>query len=305
MTVADLSGLDFVPIGIEHRARVAELLARHPQPLSDYCVASLLTWATVFDYRIAFAGPETLLVSAQSGIDGRPSLLQPVGVFPAALQQALLEQARESPESLRFESVSDAFLRAYPEFVERFDVVPVRDGANYVYAASDLAELPGRRYAKKRNLIAQASRLASWTAEPLGPEQAQSCLDVDDDIAVRRASSFAVTLPQETRALGRALDLLRPLSLRGLLLRANGRPAAFSIFDRLNPTTAVVLFERALRSETGLYQVINREAARVIAAEGFAWINREEDLGDPGLRQAKLSYFPARLEMKYTLTLRA
>ncbi len=95
-----------------------------------------------------------------------------------------------------------------------------------------------------------------------------------------------------------------PLGLEGLLLRVNGQPSAFSIFDRLGPSTAVVYFERALRSRKGLYQVINQETARVILSQGFEMINREEDLGDRGLRQGKLSYFPARLEMKYTLTLR-
>jgi uncharacterized protein len=72
----------------------------------------------------------------------------------------------------------------------------------------------------------------------------------------------------------------------------------------LGPSTAVVLFERARRSEKGLYQVINQETARAIAAHGFTVINREEDLGDAGLRQAKLSYHPTALEMKHTLTLR-
>jgi hypothetical protein len=66
----------------------------------------------------------------------------------------------------------------------------------------------------------------------------------------------------------------------------------------------VVLFERALRDKKGLYQVINQETARAIAAQGLAFINREEDLGDPGLRRAKLSYHPVRLEAKHTLTLR-
>jgi hypothetical protein len=58
-----------------------------------------------------------------------------------------------------------------------------------------------------------------------------------------------------------------PLGLQGLLVRVDGRPSAFSIFDRLNATTAVVLFERARRGAQGLYQVINRETARLIAAQ--------------------------------------
>jgi hypothetical protein len=50
--------------------------------------------------------------------------------------------------------------------------------------------------------------------------------------------------------------------------------------------------------------VINQETARAIAAQGLSFINREEDFGDPGLRRAKLSYHPVRLEAKHTLTLR-
>lgn len=305
MIVADVPGLAYTPIGVEHRRRMEEILARDPQPLSDYCVASLLAWAPVFDYRVAFFESGTLLVSALSEQDGRRILLQPVGPFPEALQEAILRDARESGELLRIESVSEAFLLAHPGFVRRFDVASNRDGANYIHDSRGLAGLRGRRYAKKRNLIAQAIRSGSLTLEPLGAQHADECLAVDDDIAVGRPSAGAVTHPEETRALARALELFEPLGLRGLLLRVNGRPAAFSIFDRLSPTTAVVLFERAHRSETGLYQVINRDAARAIVARGFDWINREEDLGDAGLRQAKLSYFPARLEMKHTLTLRA
>ena len=42
--------------------------------------------------------------------------------------------------------------------------------ANYVYAAADLAELAGRRFSKKRNLIAQAHREYAWTVELLAKE---------------------------------------------------------------------------------------------------------------------------------------
>jgi uncharacterized protein len=297
-------GLPFAPVEIGHRARIADILARHPQPLSDYTFASLLAWAPAFRYLHAVVPPDTLLVCAAPD-DGRPArLLQPVGLFPEDLKETLVRGARELPVPLRIESVSAEFLERNAAFAGHFDVVEDRDGANYVYAASDLAELAGRRYAKRRNLLAQAGKLYSWSAEPLRPEHVAECLVIGDDIARHRCADSSVTLEQETVALESALRHFAPLGLQGLLVRVDGEPSAFSIFDRLGPSTAVVLFERALRSRKGLYQVINRDTARAIAQQGFTLINREEDLGDPGLRRAKLAYFPVRLESKHTLTLR-
>jgi hypothetical protein len=301
---ADFLGLHFDPIDLGDRARIAELLSRDPQPLSGYAFASLIVWEPVYHYRYAVVGGRTLLM--MSSLDGRhpPSLLQPIGEFSNGLEEALLRCGRELGEPLRIESVSEEFLARHPGFAARFDVVPVRGAADYLYAAADLAALRGRRYAKKRNLIAQAAARGSWSVEELGPAQVEECHLVADDIATKRSAGACATLEQENTALERAFQLFGPLGLQGLLLRVDGRPGAFSIFDRLNPTTAVVLFERALRSEKGLYQLINRETARAIAARGYTLINREEDLDDPGLRHAKLSYCPSRLEMKYSLTLR-
>jgi hypothetical protein len=300
----DFLGRRFSPLRLEDRPRLTGILARHPQPLSDYCFASLLAWAPVYGHRYAIVEPDTLLVSSAFGAERAPSLLQPVGPFPGAVQAALLARARELPEPLRIESVSEAFLEGHAAFARHFGIAPVRDGANYVYAAADLAELPGRRYAGKRNLIAQASRQHSWTVEPLDAVRAGACLEFSEDIASRRTTEAAVTLEQEQEALASALRDFGPLGLQGLLVRVDGRPSAFSLFDRLDATTAVVLFERARRDVKGLYQVINRETARLIASQGLTRINREEDLGDPGLRKAKLSYHPSRLEMKHTLTFR-
>ena len=298
-------GRRFSPVGIERRPRLAAILERHPQPLSDYCFSSLLAWSPVYRYRHALVEPDTLLLSSAFSGEGTRSLLQPVGEFPEALQAEILERARALPAPLRIESVSREFLDRHPAFAAHFDVAEVRDSANYVYDARDLAELPGRRFSGKRNLIAQAERSYAWTVEPLDPPRVGACLEFTEDIAARRTTESGVTLEHETEALECALGAFAQLGLQGLLVRVDGRPAAFSVFDRLNPTTAVVLFERAMRSFKGLYQVINRETARVIAAQGFELINREEDLGDPGLRKAKLSYHPARLEMKHTLPLRA
>jgi hypothetical protein len=294
-------GFPFAPIEIEQRALVNDFLARHPQPLSDYSSASLCVWSSVFHYHYALAEPDTLLLYARVDPDPQPRLLQPLGQFSEPVQETLLAHARKLPTPLVIESVSAEFLAHHPAFSAHFQVVANRDSANYVYRTEDLAALAGSRYAKKRNLVQQATRIYAWRIEPLGPQHSKECLEVGDDIAAKRTT---LTLQQESQALTTAIRDFAALGLRGLLLRLDDRPAAFSIYDRLNPTTALVLFERALRDKKGLYQVINQETARAIAAQGLTFINREEDLGDPGLRRAKLSYHPVRLEAKHTLTLR-
>ncbi|HPS76908.1 MAG TPA: phosphatidylglycerol lysyltransferase domain-containing protein [Thermoanaerobaculaceae bacterium] len=301
---SEFLGLPFAPIEPEDRPRLAELLTRHPQPLSDYSPTSLVVWAPVCRHTYTIVEPDTLLVTTSSTRVPQPCLLQPVGAFPESVAGMLLDRGRRLDRPLQLESVSEEFLARHSSFVAHFDVRPVRDSANYIYSATELAELRGRRFASKRNLIAQASGLHAWSVERLTPKLVEACREVADDIASKRTAACSVTLDEETRALEGALQMLGPLGLHGLLLRIDGRPGAFSIVDRLSPTTAVVLFERALRREKGLYQLINRETARVLVELGFTLVNREEDLGDPGLRRAKLSYFPARLEMKYTLTLR-
>lgn len=293
-------------LGGEQGARLRRFLRAYPQPLSGYTLAGLISWAEPFRYAWCFAEPGTLLVSSSppAGFAERSCLLQPIGRFSEALQDALLARPSLHGSPLVFAGVCAAFRETFPRFCSRFVASESRDMANYIYAAADLAELGGRRYAKKRNLIAQARREYAWTVERLGPEQAPECEEVVDDIAVERRAEVGGTLEQETGALRRALHSFGELGLDGVLVRIDGRPAAFSIFEAMDATTAVVLFERARREFKGLSQVVNQQTARVIADRGFAWINREEDLGDPGLRQAKLSYHPVRLEMSYTLRLR-
>lgn len=296
-------GLDFAPLSLAHRDMLRQCLEAHPQPLCDYTAASLVTWAGVCGYGIAEV-MDTILISAQFEEDTTPHILQPLGPFPLPLQERLLAAAagHTTDQPLSIRSVSESFLARHASFAKHFHQAPQPNAANYVYRVSDLAHLPGRRYAAKRNLIAQAHRSYPWRVSALQPEHAVTCPEVVEDIAAKRSAETGITLARETQALGEALLNFEPLGLRGLTLHVDGRLAACSIVDHLGPGTAVVLFERALRSMKGLSQVINHETARLLESEGYEFINREEDLGDPGLRKAKLSYHPIRLEPSYTLT---
>jgi hypothetical protein len=111
------------------------------------------------------------------------------------------------------------------------------------------------------------------------------------------------SLRAELDALDFTMRHLRELEQDGIVIRIDGMPVAFSVYERLDAEVTAVHFEKADRAYKGLFQVVNRESARRIEASGARLINREEDVGDEGLRQAKLSYHPLEILPVYHLTL--
>jgi hypothetical protein len=291
------------PLESGERQRLANFLAAHPQPLSGYTVASLVSWDPTFSYRWAFPEPETLLISCTPGLSGERHFIQPLGLFSQAAQDRLIAEASSSGYPMRILGVCEEFLDRHKDFVRRFRVTEDPAASNYVYLAEDLAALPGRRYARKRNLISQASGLYVWTIEAIDPGNTGDCHEILQRIWEEEKPENNANLQQELSALALTLRLWSELGQDGILLKVKGRPAAFAIFEAIHPTTAAVHFERALRSYKGLYQVVNSETAKVIAARGFTYINREEDLGVPGLREAKHSYHPKKIITAYEIAI--
>jgi uncharacterized protein len=295
-------GFDFESLELSQRELLSEFLARHPQPVSGYTFATLAAWHAHFEYGWIKAEPDTLLISFALGPDRKRHLMQPLGRLSAELQRHILKETAGSTHEMKIVGVSDTFLKEYPDFVGHFEIRNDRAAANYLYRTEDLAKLQGRKYSKKRNLISQASGLYHWTVLPLTAERTGLCFSVLEQRETTEQPEMDQNLRRELAALEYTLRHFRELDQRGIVITVEAQPVAFSIFERISADTVAIHFERALRSYKGLYQVVNREAARVIAEVGIEFINREEDMGDSGLREAKLSYYPQQLISAYELT---
>ena len=79
----------------------------------------------------------------------------------------------------------------------------------------------------------------------------------------------------------------------------DGEMAAFTLGE-CERDTMLVRLEKALDQYEGIYAFINREFAEH-GFEGISWINREEDMGIPGLRRSKQSYYPDHMVKKYQI----
>ena len=294
--------VDFSPVELNQKQVLSEILKRYPQSLSGYTLATLAAWSPSFQYEWGFADPETLFISCLPPASSQRHLLQPVGVISPEIQQRLIQGSGELEYPLMLVNVSLRFLKEYPDFMKTFSLRENRSFSNYLYRTDALARLRGRKYSKKRNLLSQASNQYSWTCATLTADRTDACFEVLHSIQKEEQPVIEEMLAREIAALRYTLTHFEELQQQGLLVYVNDTPVAFSIFEEISPTTVAVHFERALRRFKGLYQVINLETAKVIAEQGYEFINREEDLGDPGLRDAKSSYHPVRIVPSYELT---
>ena len=215
---------------------------------------------------------------------------------------AVIADSRERGIPCRFTSLNQAdmeLLEAY--YPGKFRFRCDRSDFDYVYSIDDLADLKGRKFQQKRNHVNRfEATYPDWRVEALN----QTTMD-DANALVEHWFSHKQEDPEmdmglEKLALRRAFEQFEELGLEGLLLYVGGEPAAVTMGSRLSPDTFDVHFEKAREDIQGAYGAINRAFARHLREKypELQYLNREDDLGLPGLRKAKLSYNPAFLVEK-------
>lgn len=179
------------------------------------------------------------------------------------------------------------------------------DNFDYVYRTRDLIELKGRKYHGKKNHINAFWReYPTAVYKPLeGEVLIGQCKEMLEEWCLRRDCAGEGILAYEKTAIMEVLDHFAFLGCVGGVMQIDGRVEAFTFGEGLNEDTAVIHVEKANPDFRGIYPVVNREfCAR--AWENKAYINREEDMGIPGLRKAKESYQPVRMVEKFTAVIK-
>ena len=259
-------------------------------------------WQSHYGYQWSLDRDRLLVVSTAAD---RPAwALPPVGPPPRAdLCRRVLEWLRDElgvadPAIERADPRLAAELDGQPDFV----VEPIRDHFDYVYRSTDLIELAGGKYHTQRNHVNSFNRSHRYRYEPLRPEHLPACLDLCARWCQFKRCEEDMSLMGEWEAIKVALSNFQALQLQGGVILIDDRVQAFSCGELLNQDTAVIHLEKADPELRSLYAVINQQFTREVWA-GVPFINREQDLGEPGLRKAKLSYHPHRLVEKFRIRL--
>lgn len=303
--------MNFKEIMADDYPRLKPFFANQKYPLCVYSLSSIICWRTEAYQPYGTIHNDSLIVYANFKSDpDKRYLLLPISATREFDPGQLAELARKTG-IFSFHFVPETYVQTYGQsrIQALFEIEAQEKFHDYVFRTEDLAELKGNRYAKKRNLIRQFERNYLGNRDlvridPITANTKQGCIefleawcrerncdkDSNDDLAC------------EKQALTNALNDMDRLEMCGILLQIDGRICAMAIASRLTDTMGLLQFEKAFAGIKGLYQYFDKQCARRLFSE-YTYINKESDMGDPGLAKAKKSYHPAMMIHSYRLTL--
>ncbi|WP_231969073.1 phosphatidylglycerol lysyltransferase domain-containing protein [Thermoanaerobacterium sp. RBIITD] len=171
------------------------------------------------------------------------------------------------------------------------------DNFDYVYNTNDLINLFGRKYHSKKNHINKFLKTYGYSIEEISINNVNECLKFTENWISSKGINENSGILSEFEAIKRVFDNYKYFNIKGIVLRIDGKIEAYSFGERLNPDTAVTHIEKANSEVPDAYAFINMSFAKIMS--NYNYINREQDLGLPGLRKAKQSYHPIKMIYKF------
>ncbi len=206
---------------------------------------------------------------------------------------------------LKFGRVEERMVEIFKKHLDGIKLTLKKDenSADYIYSTDKLITLSGKKLSSKRNHINKFIReYDDFEYVEISSETADECMRIFNEWCEKN-DSCDCEVPEECEkwACSELLNNWNAFpNLRGALIKVRGRFEAFTIGEMLNEDTAVIHIEKGNTDIFGIYPLINKEFVSR-AFPHTKYINREEDMGEEGLRKAKMSYYPTKRLMKYII----
>lgn len=315
--------IDWKKITLEDRTLIEHYYEREQSMSCEFSFANNLLWAPYYNIRYTIlcdclvfchirecGNPEEFVQESSS--DGKSflsngevfSVSYPLGRgdVKGALEELFVYFAEQNRPFRMHLVTPQQYAHLMEWYPMRFQIVYDRDAADYVYEAEKLKTLAGKKLHGKRNHINKFKQEhPDWSFEKIDGHNVEECIEMAREWGRQNAVNEDWEKSAEFDITFRALRQWEELKLGGGLIRADGHVVAFSLGEPCNRETYVVHIEKAFADVQGAYPIMNQQFVEHIA-DGFRYINREEDTGAEGLRKAKLSYYPDLMVEKGTVT---
>jgi uncharacterized protein len=290
--------IPFKTIDLEDRIWIDPLLSVEQIPSEEYSFTYSYIWRIPYHLKVAQLNGFYLLLADR--LDNQ-SYLFPTGQGDLkSVIESLRGDAALRGVKLHFHTLLGAQKEKLEAlFPGEFAFTELRDYSDYIYDTQSLATLAGKKLHGKRNHINRfMENNPDWAYEPITTDNIGECRAMTNLWCLQVDCEDDEDLKKEACAIKQALENFETLRFSGGVLRVNREIIAYTIGDRLTDEIFMVHIEKAFSDIQGAYPMINQQFV-LANCMNYPFVDRQDDMGVPGLRQAKLTYQPVRIVDKY------
>jgi len=293
---------EFIPLDIGLNEILHPRLSLTFDGVSEFTFAGLYLFRDRYDYRISLTGEDgNFIISGKQPFgegQSKTFFMTPCAVPNWEILESLLN-THDYWKNISETVQKQCLISPVKEKLEERGIVIEEDRNNfdYLYYRDDLAKLSGKKYHKKKNHVNNfLNSYPDHEQRPMTSALVPQAIEVLD----RWRQNTVLQNDGDYKAAKEALELFDSFSLKGSIFFVAGKPAAYCLGESIaRGKMFAIHFEKAIDEYRGIYQYVNQTFASSLP-RFFTLINREQDLGDEGLRQAKMTYRPCDFVKKYT-----
>ncbi|MEA4825675.1 MAG: phosphatidylglycerol lysyltransferase domain-containing protein [Clostridium sp.] len=296
--------MDFKKLTLEDK----ELFEKYINPYKflscEYSFTTLYIWKDACE--IQYAIYKDALIIKKKDFEGNYHFMQPLGYREEDLQDILEHLAQYKKEN----NMDYVFKDLEEDFIEKVKALCAgeqymyieedRDNFDYLYEAEKLIKLSGKKLHGKKNHYNFFVKEYNYEVKEIEEEVIDDVIEAAEKWYVENNNDDKM-LYYEMKSIKDLVKNMNLFNLKGIAVYVDGKVAAFSLGEKLNDKLAVIHIEKGDMNYRGIYSFINKTFIDMCFSD-VKIINREQDLGIEGLRKAKLSYHPIKLEKKFIVS---
>ena len=260
----------------------------------DRTIGGSFMWRDYFPTMYALVD-DTLVIKYKK--DGETVFCFPMG---EAVEEALLaieEYCEKEEIAPEFVSLSLDEMEYLKKRYENATIIENRDWSDYLYLTSEHASFAGRKFTTQRNHINKfLKQFENWEFKKIDESTMPFVKEFYKDYESRFAKSD-VTAIEEQEKTNEVLDKYEDYGFVGYALFIENKVVGFSIGEILSDVMFIHV-EKADKSLDGVNTMLVMQFAKQFEGK-VTYLNREEDVGDLGLRYSKTKYRPIDMVYKY------
>lgn len=296
--------LKFNPITIEDKPVLDKYLKDYKFTTSEYSFTNLLIWREGCDLQYTIY--ENVLIIKKKDFKGKYHFMQPIGYNNENIKkiiEKLKEYKEENNMDYLFKDVENSFLEELKDiYGDKAHMEEDIDNFDYIYSSEKLISLSGKKLHSKKNHYNYFIKNYSYIVKDFSePGVKEDCIQAAQKWHDENNAGDSY-LTYELEGIKEIIQYIDILNLKGMAVYIDNQIASFTIGECVNNDMAIVYIEKGIKDINGIYAFTNKTFVERYFSE-VKYINREQDLGIEGLRKAKKSYIPIKLEEKYCVNL--